>query len=138
MECDNREEAIMKTYGETDAQINTQAFEWLVELEDMKIDPLAPYYDGDARIQTFAGWFLRSERHQDAFVEAIAMSAVSRRFDPRYRVNVAALQSQPENNNIVPFPGEHPGARFPAGRRDTHAWLGIEDVTVPGADLSER
>jgi len=74
-----------------------RALEWLIELEDPDMDPF--------KLQAFARWFLESTAHQDAFIEAMAISAVSRRFDMGHRVDVEQLLSAPDSN-VVPFRNE--------------------------------
>src|SRR4051794_29058697 len=92
----------MNTHSDGDSQISREAFEWLVELEDTDTDPLSRYRDVDARKQAFVQWFLRSERHQEAFIEAVTISGISRLFDQQHRVDISALLSSPEHN-IVRF-----------------------------------
>jgi ferric-dicitrate binding protein FerR (iron transport regulator) len=52
----------------------TAALEWVVELDDQGMDPLSPYPTMSAKLQAFAQWFLESPQHQDAFLEAMAIS----------------------------------------------------------------
>jgi transmembrane sensor len=85
----------------------TRALEWLVELEDQGVDLLSPYPTMGAKLQAFAQWFLESPQNQDAFMEAMAVSGISRRFDLQRRINVEHLKSAPLSN-VVPFRGESP------------------------------
>src|SRR6185312_14482195 len=90
-------EDTMHTTHTTDSMIVQRALEWLIELEDPDMDPF--------KLQAFARWFLESTAHQDAFIEAMAISAVSRRFDMGHRVDVEQLLSAPDSN-VVPFRNE--------------------------------
>jgi len=76
--------------------IHTRALEWLVELED-------PYTDA-LKLRSFAQWFLESTLHQDAFVEALAISAFSRRLDQGGRFDVERLLATPDDN-VLQFKG---------------------------------
>jgi len=89
----------------TDSMVITRALEWVVELEDQGMDPLSPYPTMDAKLQAFAQWFLESAQHQDAFIEAMAIAGVSRRFDVQRRIDLEHLKSAPVSN-VVQFRGE--------------------------------
>lgn len=93
----NHREDIMNSSNTSDSMIHARALEWLVELEDQHTDAL--------KLRSFAQWFLESTLHQDAFVEALAISAFSRRFDPGRRFDVERLLTTPDDN-VVPFKGE--------------------------------
>jgi len=95
----------MNSSRTTDSMDITRALEWLVELEHQGMDPLSPYPTMGAKLQAFAQWFLESPQNQDAFMEAIAVSGISRRFDLQRRINVEDLKAAPPSN-VVPFRGE--------------------------------
>ncbi len=94
----------MNSSNTSDSMIHTRALEWLVELEEPHTDAL--------KLRAFAQWFLESTLHQDAFVEALAISAFSRRLDPGHRFDVERLLATPDDN-VVQFKGESSSRREP-------------------------
>src|SRR5882757_2431264 len=74
---------------ETD--INEEAAEWLVRLQDTGVDPEEPYPDALERQSAFFKWVTRSPAHVQAFLEIMEVERRAGRPDPQRLIKVQEL-----------------------------------------------